>query len=315
MEKIVFLDCGTLPVPLRRPSFPHVWAEYDRTKPEETVHHLQGATIAITNKVKLQEKDLLQLSALRLIAVAATGFDCVDVATCRARGIGVANVPGYTGSSVPEHVFALLLALKRNLIPYHQAVEKGEWKKSPHFAMFDYRVESLSCSTLGLVGYGQLAREVEKRARAFEMEVLVSERKGTSVIRSGRVPFEDVLRKSDVVSLHAPLTPETKGLLGERELALMKKSAILINTARGGLIDEQALAEALRSGQLGGAGLDVLSEEPPQHGNPLLDQKLPNLIVTPHVGWTSVQALKRLAEDITLNMESFVAGVPRNRVA
>jgi glycerate dehydrogenase len=315
METIVFLDRGTLPVPLPRPKVLHLWKEYDRTTPEETGGRLREATIAITNKVKLKEPELSQAPKLKFIAVAATGFDCVDVHACRARGIGVANVPGYTGASVPEHVFALVLALRRKLIAYQQAVSRGAWQKAPQFAMFDYPIQNLQGSVLGLVGYGQLAREVEKRAIAFGMKVLIAERKGIAAPRPGRTDLEAVLRQSDVLSLHCPLTPDTRSLFGAKELGLMKKGAILINTARGGVVDEEALAEALRTGHLGGAGVDVLSTEPPREGNPLLDPSVPHLIITPHVAWTSQQALGVLAEEIVLNIDAYVQGKPRNIVS
>jgi glycerate dehydrogenase len=315
METIVFLDRKTLPVALPRPKVLHLWKEYDCTAPDETVERLREATIAITNKVKLRDSELSQAPKLKFIAVAATGFDVVDVAWCHAHGILVSNVPAYTGASVPEHVFSLLLALRRNLIPYHQAISKGAWQKAPQFSMFDYPVTNLQGTTLGLIGYGQLAREVEKRAVAFGMKVLVAERKGAPVSRAGRVAFEDVLRQSDAISLHVPLKPETRNLIDTRELGLMKKGAILINTARGGIVDETALADALRSGHLGGAGVDVLSAEPPRDGNPLLDPSIPNLIITPHIAWTSRQALAVLAEEIILNIEAFVNGKPRNLVS
>lgn len=314
MQRIVFLDRGTLPGAIRRPAFAHAWDEYDRTLPKETAGRLAEATIVITNKVKLREPELSRAPKLKFIAVAATGYDCVDAAWCRAHGIEVANVPGYTGASVPEHVFMLLLALRRNLISYHEIVRKEAWQNARHFALFDYPIESLAGSVLGLFGYGKLAREVENRAAAFGMKVLVSERKGQRTPRAGRTPFEDVLKQSDALSLHCPLTPETSNLIAAQELSLMKKDALLINTARGGLIDEAALAEALRAGRIGGAGIDVLSAEPPHGGNPLLALHLPNLIVTPHIAWTSRQALAILAEEVIRNIEAFAAGAPRNIV-
>jgi glycerate dehydrogenase len=315
VEKIVFLDQGTLPHPLRKPDFPHEWVTLDHTPAKDVVERLQGATITITNKVRLGAEDLAKVPTLKFIAVAATGYDCVDLAACRARGIVVSNVPGYTGDSVPEHVFMLMLALRRHLIGYHRLVEKGAWQKASHFVMQDYPIENLSGSVLGLIGYGRLAQAVEKRALAFGMKVLLSERKGIAQVRPGRMPFEDVLKQADVVSLHCPLTSETRGMINVCELGMMKKTALLINTARGGLVDEQALADALKSGYLAGAGIDVLAEEPPRSGSPLLDLHLPQLIVTPHAAWSSRQALAVLAEEIILNMESFVAGQPRHRVA
>jgi len=315
METIVFLDRGTISVPFRKPQMAHEWLEYERTAPEDTVERLRGATIAVTNKVKLREAELSQLPGLKFIAVTATGYDCVDVSWCRTHGVSVANVPGYTGALVPEHVFMLILALRRNLPSYRTAIKEGRWQTAPFFTMLDYPVQDIAGSTLGLIGYGKLAREVEKRAMAFGMKVLIAERKEAVSVRTGRIPFTEVLRNADVISLHAPLTDETRNLIGAPELAVMKKGALLINTARGGLVDEKALAEALKSGRLEGAGIDVLSQEPPKEGNPLLDLKLPNLIITPHIAWTSRQTQKILAEEVVKNIEAFAAGKPRNLIS
>ncbi len=314
METIVFLDRGTITVPMRKPHFPHEWVDYDRTLPEETVERLRSATIAVTNKVKLREAELSALPNLKFISITATGYDNVDLAFCRKHKVAVANVPGYARNSVPEHVIMMMLALRRNLPAYREAVRAGRWQKALQPTLNDLPVEDLRGSTLGLVGYGDLAEGVEKLARAFGMEVLVAEHKGARTVRAGRTPFLDVLKRSDVLSLHTPITDETRGLIGKSELTLMKKTAFLINTARGGLVDEVALAEALKTGRLGGAGIDVLSKEPPRDGNPLLDLHLPNLIVTPHIAWTSRQAQELLAEEVIQNIEAFVAGKPRNLV-
>lgn len=311
LPSIVFLDRGTVSVPLRAPAFRHDWNNHETTAPDETIGRIQEATIVITNKVKLTGLELAYAKALKLIVVAATGYDVVDVPWCRDHGIAVSNVPGYTGTSVPEHVLMLILALRRKLIDYHTAIRYGRWQSAAHFAMLDYPIAGLSGSALGLIGYGALAKEVEKRAKAFGMRVLLAEHKGAKTVRAGRVAFEEVLKQSDVVSLHCPLTTETGGLIAAPELALMKPNAILINTARGGLVDEMALAEALWSGRLGGAGVDVLTQEPPRNGNPLLDPSIPNLIVTPHIAWTSQTALHTLAEEVILNIEAFMAGKPR----
>lgn len=315
MHKIIFLDQGTLTVPLRKPSFPHEWTPFESSTPQETAGRLKSATIAITNKVRIGEADLAGAPDLKMIAVAATGYDCVDVAACIKRGIMVSNVPGYTGDSVPEHVFMLMLALRRSLIPYDRLIQKGSWQKAPHFAMQDYPVDNLSGSTLGLIGYGRLAQAVEQRAKAFGMKVLISDRKSAASTRVGRTSFEEVLKTSDVISLHCPMTPDTRNLIGAVELAKMKKTAVLINTARGGLVDEAALAAALTSGSLGGAGIDVLSAEPPRNGSPLLEPSIPNLIVTPHIAWSSRQSLAVLAEEIVKNIEAFAAGQPRNKIS
>ena len=315
METIVFLDRGTVTVPFRRPAMAHEWLEYERTSPQETVERLRGASIAVTNKVKLQQAALSALPQLKLIAITATGFDNVDLAFCRQKGIQVANVPGYARQSVPEHVMMLALALRRNLLAYEKAIRTGRWQTSPQPTVNDIPIEDLHGTTLGLIGYGDLAQGVERLARAFGMDILIAERKGVRTARTGRVTFEEALRRSDVISLHTPLNEQTRNVIGAPELAMMKRTALLINTARGGLVVEKALAAALREGRLGGAGVDVLSTEPPRQGNPLLDVNLPNLIVTPHIAWTSRQAQEILAEEVIKNIEAFAAGKPRNIVS
>jgi glycerate dehydrogenase len=315
MQKIVFLDRGTVTVPLRKPGFPHEWVDHDRTSPDDTVSRLESATIAVTNKVKFGEPELSRLPQLKYIAITATGYDNVDLASCRKRSVGVSNVPGYAKNSVPEHVLMLILALRRNLPAYRDAVRAGRWQLAPQPTLNDLPVEDLRGCVMGLVGYGDLAKGVEKLARVFGMEILIAERKGDSKARAGRVLFDDLLRRSDIVSLHLPLTEETRGLIGSRELALMKPTALLINTARGGLVDEAALAQALKMGKLGGAGIDVLSKEPPLDANALIGLHLPNLLITPHIAWTSRQAQELLAEEVIKNIEAFVAGKPRNLVS
>lgn len=314
MTKIVFLDRGTVTVPLRKPRIAHEWVDFERTEPGETVERLKDATIAVTNKVKLQERELSELPQLKYIAITATGFDNVDFAFCQKRGIQVSNVPGYARESVPEHVMMLILALRRNLPAYEQAIKAGRWQISSQPTVNDIPVEDLYGTTLGLIGYGNLAQGVERLAKAFGMQILISERKGASAIRPGRATFEDVLRQSDVISLHLPLNDQTRFLISSTELSLMKPTALLINTARGGLVDEVALVQAIQAGRLGGAGVDVLSKEPPSDGNVLLDVSLPNLIVTPHIAWTSRQAQEILAEEVIKNIEAFVAEKPRNLV-
>lgn len=308
MERIVFLEHDTLTVEPRRPSFEHEWRDYGSTRPEEVFERLQDATIAVVNKVPLGADVLERLPSLKLIAVAATGTDNIDLEFCRARGIEVKNVRGYARETLPEHVFMLALALSRNLIGYRDDVRAGLWHRSEQFCLHTREIRDLHGATLGIVGYGTLGRGVERLARAFGMEVLISERKGADEVREGRTPFDEVLRRSDVLTLHVPLTKETRYLIGHQELLLMKRSAILINCARGGVVDEWALAGALRKGRLGGAGVDVLSTEPPSLGNPLLDHDLPNIIVTPHVAWAGDCAQQTLADRLVDSIEEFVNG-------
>ena len=305
METIVFLERDTLKANLRPPSFEHVWRDYGSTLPEEIPGRLEGASVAVVNKLPLGADVLARLPALRLIAVAATGTDNIDLEFCRARGIEVRNVGGYARRTLPEHVMMLALALSRGLVGYREDVRAGQWQRAGQFCLHTHEIRDLHGSALGLVGHGTLGRGVERLARAFGMEVLVSERKGAEGLREGRTPFGEVLRRADVLSLHVPLNEETRGMIGGAELALLKPSAILINCARGGVVDEPALAAALREGRLGGAGVDVLSAEPPRGDNPLLDPSLPNLIVTPHVAWAGRQAQQTLADQLVDNIEGF----------
>ena len=306
METIVFLERDTLKAALRRPSFEHAWRDYGATRPEEALGRLEGATVAVVNKLPLRADLLERLPSLKLIAVAATGTDNVDLDFCKERGIGVANVRGYARETVPEHVLMLALALRRNLVAYREEVRGGAWARAEQFCLHGREIHDLHGSALGLVGYGTLGRGVKRLARAFGMEVLISERKGAGELRGGRTAFEEVLGRADVLSLHVPLNGETRGMFGRDELARMKPTAILVNCARGGVVDEAALAAALRAGTIAGAGVDVLSEEPPRAGNPLLDPEVPNLIVTPHVAWAGRQAQQRLADQLVDNIEEFV---------
>lgn len=315
MERIVFLDRASVRATLREPNFEHSWVDYPSTAPAEVESRLHGATIAVVNKVKLPGALLARLPQLKLVAVAATGADNVDLAWCRAHGVAVTNIQGYAASAVPEHVFMLVLTLTRRLVAYRADVAAGRWQRSESFCFFDHPIRDLAGATLGLFGRGSIGRAVERLATAFGMQVLWGERKAASVVRPGYVPFAELLGRSDVVSLHCPLTPETGGMLGLEELKAMKRGALLINTARGGLVDEGALAQALSEGWLGGAGLDVLSHEPPRVGNPLLELDLPNLVITPHVAWASDQAMQALADQLVEAIEAFKRGEHFHRLA
>lgn len=313
-QKIVFLDRNSIIADIRRPAFPHEWVDYDQTRPGEVVARIRDASIVITNKVKLPGEVLAQAPAVKLIAVAATGTDNVDLAYCRAHGIVVSNIRGYAVHTVPEHAFMMMLALRRSLLGWRQDLRAGLWETAEQFCLFTRPIHDLHGSTLGLIGYGSLGRGMHRLAEAFGMRVLITEHKGAPQVREGYTPFETVLREADVISLHTPLTPETRHLIGAREFLMMKPGAILINTARGGLVDEAALVDALKSGAIAGAGFDVLSVEPPVAGNPLLQLDLPNFILTPHVAWSSREAMQTLANQLVDNIEAFVAGEPRNVV-
>ena len=313
-EIIVFLERNTFNVQFREPAFEHQWIEFCETSPGEVVERLTPATVAICNKLPLRAEALSQLPKLRLIAVAATGVDNVDLAYCRSHDIAVCNTRGYAVNSLPEHALMLMLALRRNLISYRNDVKAGRWHEAKQFCLLDHPIGDLKGATLGIVGFGTLGKSMAQLGRAVGMEVLVAEHKNAREVREGRVAFRDVLRRSDVLSLHCPLTGETKNLIGPDELREMKPEAILINTARGGLIDDHALLEALKTGRLAGAGIDVLRNEPPREGNPLLEIDLPNLIVTPHNAWASRQAMQTLADQLIDNLEAFVRGSPQNLV-
>jgi len=313
-RRIVFLDRKSLIADMRAPSFAHDWIDYDQTGPEEVVSRIQDADIVIVNKVKLSADILAQAPGVKMIAVSATGTDIVDLAYCRAHGIVVSNIRGYAVHTVPEHAFMLMLALRRNLLGWREDVRAGLWEKTDQFCLFTRPMNDLYGSTLGLIGYGSLGHGMQKLAEAFGMKVLIAEHKNATTIRAGHTSFDSVLAEADVISLHTPLTSETRHMIAAREFGQMKPTAILINTARGSLVDEAALIEALKSGQIAGAGFDVLSVEPPRDGNPLVDLDLPNFILTPHVAWSSREAMQTLADQLVDNIEAFVAGRPHNVV-
>ncbi|MCB1562654.1 MAG: 2-hydroxyacid dehydrogenase [Alphaproteobacteria bacterium] len=292
------------------------WTIYERTSPAEIAPRLQDAQVLVTNKALITRDILEAAPALKLIVVGATGVNNIDLDAARDLGLRVCNIRGYSTPSVVQHVFAFILALATRLPAYHAAVQSGAWAKNPFFCLLDYPVVEIAGKTIGIVGYGDLGHAVEHVARAFGMEVLIAERKGAGgeERRDGRLPFEEVLSRADIVTVHCPLSEDTRGLIGEKELAQMKKSAFLINTARGGIVDEAALAQALRTGTIAGAGIDVLSKEPPSEGNPLLAADIPNLLITPHTAWASNEAIQRLMDQIAETILAFKSGQPRNIV-
>jgi glycerate dehydrogenase len=318
--RVVFLDRATLEAKIRPFSFPSEYSAYDSTAAADILPRLQGAAIVIVNKVPLSGTTLERLPELKLIAVAATGLDNVDVAYCRQRGIAVANIRNYAVHTVPEHTFALILALRRNLFAYAEDVESGAWNHAPQFCLRTHRIADLHGATLGIVGAGAIGRATGLIGAAFGMRVLFAQHAATAAGGAGeRVPLDELLRESDVISLHCPLLPATRNLIDMQALRKMKRNALLINTARGGLVDESALLQALEEGLIAGAGVDVLTVEPPRDGNPLLtagrpSARRPNLIVTPHIGWASDQAMQSLAEQLIDNIERWVAGKPQHLV-
>jgi glycerate dehydrogenase len=312
MHRIVFLERNALDANVRRPAFAHEWQEHGAVAAADLPRLLRDATIAVVNKTPLKRELLEGLPALKMVAIAATGYDNVDLACCRQRGIVVSNIRGYALHTVPEHTFALILALRRNLAAYREEVLAGRWQAADRFCLLTHPIEDLHGSTIGILGEGVIGQGVARIAQGFGMRVLFADHAPPKAEGVDYTPLEDLLRQSDIVTLHLPLGPGTRNAIGARELGLMKRGALLINTARGGLVDEQALAAALREGRIAGAGFDVLSTEPPRAGNPLLDPALPNLLVTPHVAWASRQAMQGLADQLMDNVEAFAAGVPRN---
>ena len=289
------------------------WILHGRTSPEETRERIADAEVVVSNKVVLNRDLLTSAPSLKLVCVAATGTNNVDLAAAHELGISVANVTGYGTPAVVQHVFALMLAHATRLLEYRRAVAEGAWAESDQYCLLDYPIREIAGRSLGIVGYGELGRGVAKVAEAFGMEVLIAQRPGGPP-QDGRIPLDELLPRVDVLTLHCPLTEETRNLIGPAELALMKPDALLINTARGGIVDEQALADGLYKGVIGGAAMDVLTVEPPREGNPLLDPAVPNLIMTPHTAWASRESRQRMIEEVAANIRAFTTGTERNRL-
>ncbi|MCB9645263.1 MAG: glycerate dehydrogenase [Deltaproteobacteria bacterium] len=308
MHRVVFLDRATLDAHIPSPGFPHEWKEFGCTAPGEVRARLAGATMAVVNKVRLDAETLAALPDLRLVVVAATGTDNVDLEACRALGIRVSNVRGYAADSVAEHVVACVLALRRNLFGYRKALLGGAWQRSESFAAHLFPIEEVGGATLAIYGHGAIGQATARRAEALGMQVILPERKGACTTRPGRVPFEEAVARCDVLSLHCPLDATSAGLVDADVLDLLGPSGVLVNTARGGLVDHAALLAALSAGRIGGAALDVLPHEPPVDGHALLERELPNLIITPHVAWASQRAQHTLARRVIERLEAFAAG-------
>jgi len=286
---------------------------YERTPPEKVLERAAGAEIVLTNKVVLDGAVMARLPALKYIGVLATGYNVVDTAAARERGIVVTNVPAYATRSVAQLVFALVLELAHRVGHHARTVREGRWTASKDFAYWDWPLVELEGLVMGIVGFGRTGRAVADLARAFGMRVLVHTRSPKPPQKGVRfVDLESLLRESDVVSLHCPLTPETEGLVNAKRLALMKPTAFLINTSRGPVVNERDLAEALSAGRIAGAGLDVLSTEPPKADNPLLGAK--NCFLTPHFAWATRAARERLMKTVVENVRAFLAGRPQNVV-
>ncbi|KTC24370.1 glycerate dehydrogenase [Pseudomonas putida] len=307
------LDLGDLDLSRLRGCFDELQL-HPTTAPHEVAERLQGASVAITNKVHLDATALAACPDLRLILVSATGTNNVDLQAARAQGIVVSNCQGYGTPSVAQHTLALLLALATRLPDYQQAVADGKWAQARQFCLLDFPIVELEGKTLGLLGHGELGGAVARLAEAFGMRVLSGQLPGRPA-RDDRLSLAELLPQVDALTLHCPLNDSTRNMIGAAELALLKPGAFVVNTARGGLIDEQALADALRSGHLGGAATDVLSVEPPVNGNPLLAGDIPRLVVTPHSAWGAVEARQRIVGQLAENAEAFLQGNPRRVVS
>ncbi|OOF59390.1 2-hydroxyacid dehydrogenase [Rodentibacter myodis] len=309
--KIVFLDSTAIPkhIPIPRPNFAHEWIEYEHTSAQQTIERAKDAEIVITSKVVFDRNTLEQLPKLKLIAITATGTNNVDLVAAKELGVAVKNVTGYSGVTVPEHVLGLIFSLKHSLAGWLCDQTMAKWADCPQFCYFDYPITDVRGATLGVFGKGCLGTEVGRLAEAIGMKVLYAEHKDATTCREGYTPFADVLKQADIVTLHCPLTETTKNLINSETLSQMKKGAFLINTGRGPLVDENALLEALKSGHLAGAALDVMSKEPPEKDNALIlaAKTMPNLIITPHIAWASDSAVTTLVQKVTQNMEEFVA--------
>ncbi|MDG9669791.1 D-2-hydroxyacid dehydrogenase [Hahella sp. CR1] len=309
--KAVILDAESLGADVSLDSLKeHVttFDSYAATTSEQVAERIAGKDIVIVNKVVLNEAHMVGSPELKLIAVTATGVNNIDMAAAKKHGVEVRNVAHYGTATIVQHVFSMVLALSNNLLRYTAAVERGDWGRARQFCLMDYPIRELSGKVFGVVGYGDLGRAAGAVAQAFGMEVKVGARPGTEPgVRDGvnYLPLEELLAQADVLSLHCLLSEDTRNMIGAVELALMKSDALLINTARGGLVDEAALADALRNGRLGGAGFDVLTEEPPVNGNLLLAQDIPNLIITPHCAWSSREARQRLVDKTGDNIAAF----------
>jgi len=313
--RIVFLDRSTIgpSVELIKPDCQHEWVEFEKTTEADVADRLQGAQIAITNKAALRADTLSKLPDLKMISIAATGYDVVDIAACRRNNICVSNVRGYAVNTVPEHTFALILALRRSISAYQRDVIEGEWQKAGQFCFFNHPIRDLAGSRLGIIGEGAIGQSVATIAKAFGMVPLFAAHKGVQGLGPLYTPWDEVIETSDIITLHAPLTSSSRHCLSTAEFAQMLNKPLIINTARGGLVDEAAMVKALEAGQISGFGFDVLSTEPPASDNPIMQVlDCPNVVVTPHVAWASEAAMRELWWQTIDHINAYVAGTPRN---
>lgn len=313
----VFLDFGSVTrgdmdcSALERAISP--WRYYIASSEQEVLERISLAEVIVSNKVFLNREAILAAQRLKLICVAATGYNNIDLVAAAERNVPVCNVRNYATPSVVQHVFMLMLNLTRRFLEYQELVKRGGWQASTFFCPLDFGIQELSGKTLGIIGFGVLGQAVADVAQAFGMQLLIAEHKGRPA-RAGRIAFDDVMQQADFISLHCPLTPETCDLISTREFELMKPSAVLINTARGGLVNEADLLHSLATGRIAGAAIDVLLEEPPKQGNLILQHQLTNLIVTPHIAWASRESRQRLLDQLANNIENFLQQRPFNQI-
>ena len=315
--KAVFLDYATMGDGLDLTQLRSHFSElelFDDSSDDEVAARISDAEFVFTNKIQLTDALIQSAKQLRYIGLTATGTDNIDLVAAQRNGIAVANIRAYCTESVVEHVIGTLLMLAHSLNRYDASVKAGDWQKAREFCMLNYPIRQLSGMTLGIVGFGALGQGVAMAAQAFGMQVLVSARPGATEVAADRVSFDDVLAGADVISLHCPLTEDTRNLFNADAIARMRDGAILINTARGALVDAEALVGALRSGHLAGAAIDVLAQEPPVDGNALLEYGGDNLIITPHIAWGTDQARQNGIDELAANAAAYLQGEERNRV-
>lgn len=317
VHKIVFLDRATIGpgVTISRPDFEYAWQDYAQTNSNQVVERLTEANIAITNKVPIDAAALQVLPQLKFIAVAATGYNVIDLEACKVAGVAVSNIRGYAQHTVPEHTFSMILSLRRNLFEYREQVAAGVWQESDQFCFFNRPIRDLHGSTLGILGTGNIAAEVGRIGEAFGMTVNYHSLSGRTDTELQLVDLDTLVTTSDILSVHCPLTEDSDGLINHEVFAKMKNTAILINTSRGQIVVTDDLALALERGQIVAAGIDVVEQEPPPLGSSMMRlTALPNMLLTPHIGWASVEAMQVLADQLIENLNQFVSGQPQNLV-
>lgn len=318
VSRIVFLDRASLPerIHIPPPKHPHKWVNYPTTLPENVIERCAEAVIVATNKVKISRATLLACPNLQHIAVTATGYNIIDIQACRDLGVSVSNTPNYAATTVAEHVLMCALSLTRELLSYRQNVIDGRWQKSKVFCVFDKPINNLRGKTLGILGFGEIGSATAHLAHAMGLNVIFNSRSTHDSDIAQAVSFEQLLSKSDLISVHCSLNKETHNIIGAKEIDQMKKHAILINTARGGVVNEADTVKAIENGWLGGIAFDVLTQEPPAADSPLLAiAARDNVIVTPHIGWASEQAMQDLANIVSQNIDAFLTGTPQNIVS